>query len=94
MAIWTIFRRNKPMAKSDSERLKQLEFDFTDLKSDFDALNRKHHKLAGAYYSRFGAKAVPEEGVDSDRRLSSDEILARAGFKPGLPMPTQKETDR
>jgi len=91
---WTWFKRDKPMRKRDSERLQQLENELIDLKSDLEALNRKHYKLSGAYYSRFGAKAPPTPSPDdpqSQARLSSDEILARAGYRPGKPMPKPQE---
>lgn len=87
--MWTMFRRNKAMKPTDQQRLKQLELDLEDVK--IEQLRQKGHlyKLSGTVYSRLSKKGLPREGVEDDRRLTSDEILARAGFVPGRPMPTQ-----
>lgn len=84
--MWHMFRRNAKPNPRVEERIKQLELELVDTKSDLEVLNRKHHKLSGAYYSRFGAKA-PDPSPTSQSSLSGADILARVGYVPGRPMP-------
>jgi len=88
--MWTMFRRNERMKTSDSERLKQLEFDFSELRTDFERLNTKHEKLSGRFYARFGkGEQLPQRPTRDF--ATGDDVLAHFRYIPGRPAPHSNE---
>lgn len=71
-------------------RVEQLELELDELKHDLNRVTTQHHKLAGAYYRRFGTGDPPTQRPDA-APLSKADLLRKVGYIPGRPAPHSGE---
>jgi len=94
--MFSFFRRNAPISQPEPEsprlleRVKKLESLLAEVDDDLKALNIKHYKLAGRFYSHFGGNDVPSQPDDS--HLSpKDRLRKQLGIIAGRPAPHRSE---